>query len=503
MGDQDNIAVLKSSRSAEPAAQVADHSGEQPARLSDLESRNESGETALLVACGKGDVARMKLLAEAGCDTAAMNSKGMTALMNTAGSGVAAAVRAALDAGWCELEARDKDGNTAFLYACHSGSVECMELLMQADCDIAATGSAGVNALMNTAHSGVAAAVRAALAAGWCELEARDKQGGTAFLYACNKGSTDCMGLLLGAGCDATVASSDGSSAVDIAQRAGNDAEVQYLHALEKTREAAKWEEKERKARVAEAELMAMLQDGKPQISPNSVDQAEKARRKKEKRRRQQQAKREAAARRAPECTPEPEPEPEPQSQPDPEPEPELALEPEPEPGPNLASQPEPEPGGELETEADADYTELRAFLAEYNLTRHYEILVQHEVSFDALVELAEPDLQEIGLAKGPRVKMMKCAAKFSRHDRNQLAPAAVVPDEFYCPISQECMRDPVIVMETGMTYEREAIVEWLSSNDIDPSTGVELGQRKQLAPNVALRKLIAAWQEGHITSCE
>eukprot|EP01046_Picozoa_sp_COSAG06_P103578 COSAG06_NODE_49756_length_323_cov_0.714286_1_plen_31_part_10 len=31
MGDQDNIAVLKSSRSAEPAAQVADHSGEQPA----------------------------------------------------------------------------------------------------------------------------------------------------------------------------------------------------------------------------------------------------------------------------------------------------------------------------------------------------------------------------------------------------------------------------------------------------------------------------------------
>ena len=55
----------------------------------------------------------------------------------------------------------------------------------------------------------------------------------------------------------------------------------------------------------------------------------------------------------------------------------------------------------------------------------------------------------------------------------------------------------------TGMTYEREAIVEWLSSNDIDPSTGVELGQRKQLAPNVALRKLIAAWQEGHITSCK
>eukprot|EP01046_Picozoa_sp_COSAG06_P079084 COSAG06_NODE_26592_length_611_cov_1.257812_1_plen_199_part_10 len=199
------------------------------------------------------------MLMQGNCEVVAPGSAGVNALMNTAHSGVAAAVRAALDAGWCELEARDKQGDTAFLYACHSGSVECIELLIQADCDIAATARTGTNALMKTAHSGVAAAVRAALDAGWCELEARDKQGGTAFLYACNKGSTDCMELLLGAGCDATVASSDGSSAVDIAQRAGNDAAVQYLHALEKTREAAKWEEKERKARVAEAELMAML----------------------------------------------------------------------------------------------------------------------------------------------------------------------------------------------------------------------------------------------------
>jgi hypothetical protein len=128
---------------------------------------------------------------------------------------------------------------------------------------------------------------------------------------------------------------------------------------------------------------------------------------------------------------------------------------------------------------------------------------VQHEISFDALVELAESDLREIGLAKGPRVKMMKCAAKFSQRSRDQRAPPVVVPDEFYCPISQECMRDPVIVVETGMTYEREAIVEWLSSNDIDPSTGVELGQRKLLAPNVALRKLIAAWREEHGASYE
>eukprot|EP01046_Picozoa_sp_COSAG06_P103579 COSAG06_NODE_49756_length_323_cov_0.714286_2_plen_45_part_01 len=45
-----------------------------------------------------------------------------------------------------------------------------MELLAEADCDTAAVDSKGMTALMHTARSGVAAAVRAALDAGWCEL---------------------------------------------------------------------------------------------------------------------------------------------------------------------------------------------------------------------------------------------------------------------------------------------------------------------------------------------
>ena len=58
-------------------------------------------------------------------------------------------------------------------------------------------------------------------------------------------------------------------------------------------------------------------------------------------------------------------------------------------------------------------------------------------------------------------------------------------------------MRDPVIVTATGMTYEREAIAEWLSKHDIDPSTGVDLGKNKQLVPNVMARQLIHAWSHG------
>eukprot|EP01046_Picozoa_sp_COSAG06_P016762 COSAG06_NODE_1118_length_10635_cov_5.052946_16_plen_324_part_00 len=323
---------------------------------------------------------------------------------------------------------------------------------------------------------------------------------------------------------------------------------------------------------------MAML-GGEAAAVAATPSSSEKARRKKEKRRRQQQAKRDAAAQhqRAPVATEpqqsllaEPEPSPQLVSREPTDAEPESAL-PEPEPASlelESYSQPEPEPAPASLSEHEApeapeapealeaadDYAELQVFLSAYRLSKHYDSLVQHEISFDALLDFDESDLKDIGLAKGPRIKMMKCAAKYRQQQQSseeraaegilQVPPAAAVaaaaapaapaapaastaggaamstgppqtqararararaealPDDFYCPISHECMRDPVIVMETGMTYERSAIVEWLSAHNTDPSTGVELRRKQMLAPNVVLRKLIAAWKEGTEVQC-
>ena len=89
-----------------------------------FEGRNATGDTAFLLACNRGHVQCMQLLADAGCNTAAKDSFGHTALMHTAFSGVASAVRAALTAGWCELETAESNGHTAFLLACHEGHAE-------------------------------------------------------------------------------------------------------------------------------------------------------------------------------------------------------------------------------------------------------------------------------------------------------------------------------------------------------------------------------------------
>jgi hypothetical protein len=64
------------------------------------------------------------------------------------------------------------------------------------------------------------------------------------------------------------------------------------------------------------------------------------------------------------------------------------------------------------------------------------------------------------------------------------------VPSAFTCPITSEVMKDPVLVPETGHSYERQAIERWFSTHDTDPMTGVRV-THKTLAPNHSLRRMI------------
>jgi len=65
-----------------------------------------------------------------------------------------------------------------------------------------------------------------------------------------------------------------------------------------------------------------------------------------------------------------------------------------------------------------------------------------------------------------------------------------VIPDECFCPITQEIMEDPVIAQD-GHTYERQAIKRWLDMGKrISPKTGARL-LSTELTPNHTMRSLI------------
>ncbi|KAF3789690.1 U-box domain-containing protein 15 [Nymphaea thermarum] len=73
--------------------------------------------------------------------------------------------------------------------------------------------------------------------------------------------------------------------------------------------------------------------------------------------------------------------------------------------------------------------------------------------------------------------------------------PSLSIPNDFLCPITLEIMTDPVIVA-TGQTYERSSIQKWLGSGHRTcPKTRQPLAHLS-LAPNYALRNLIANWCE-------
>ena len=68
-------------------------------------------------------------------------------------------------------------------------------------------------------------------------------------------------------------------------------------------------------------------------------------------------------------------------------------------------------------------------------------------------------------------------------------------PAGMRCPISHETLVDPVVLVETGHTYERAAISLWLASNDTCPVMRQRL-TTKALIPNYGLKRAIGDWRQ-------
>lgn len=71
-------------------------------------------------------------------------------------------------------------------------------------------------------------------------------------------------------------------------------------------------------------------------------------------------------------------------------------------------------------------------------------------------------------------------------------------PSEYVCPITHEVMYDPVLLVDTGHTYERWAITKWFRKGKRTcPKSGRRVN-RPQLVTNWNLKSLIASWAEAH-----
>lgn len=70
------------------------------------------------------------------------------------------------------------------------------------------------------------------------------------------------------------------------------------------------------------------------------------------------------------------------------------------------------------------------------------------------------------------------------------------IPAQFFCPITQSIMIDPVM-NEAGQTYERKSIQRWYQTSRKDPLTNVNIITGK-LLPNINLRDSIEEYRRTH-----
>ncbi|KAH6823024.1 hypothetical protein C2S53_020427 [Perilla frutescens var. hirtella] len=78
------------------------------------------------------------------------------------------------------------------------------------------------------------------------------------------------------------------------------------------------------------------------------------------------------------------------------------------------------------------------------------------------------------------------------------MTPKSRPPKDFVCPITGQIFNDPV-TLETGQTYERKAIQEWMSrGNTTCPITRQPLSAASLPKTNYVLKRLITSWKDQH-----
>jgi ankyrin repeat protein len=158
--------------------------------------------------CKKACAEVVKTLLDADADVNAKDKSGVTALMVAACAGHTEMVETLLDAG-ADVNAKGEVGFTALMFAAQEGHTEIVEILKQAG----ATAYGVINLdLLEAAKAGDAAEVEKLLEQG-ADVNAKGKYGMTALMVAVEGGHTETVKALIDAGADVNAKNIDGWTA--------------------------------------------------------------------------------------------------------------------------------------------------------------------------------------------------------------------------------------------------------------------------------------------------
>ncbi len=164
-------------------------------------------------------------------DSARVNTKdedGFSALMVACGYGYKDVVLTLLDAK-ADVNARDNFGQTALAYASAAGNVDVAQMLLATDANVDSKNNNGVTALMIASGYGREGVVKLLLAS-HANVNVKDNDGQTALMYAAVEGHVNVVKLLLNADADINARDKYGETAVALAAFAGKEAMTEQFN---------------------------------------------------------------------------------------------------------------------------------------------------------------------------------------------------------------------------------------------------------------------------------
>jgi predicted Zn finger-like uncharacterized protein len=152
-----------------------------------------------------------------GADVNAKDKDGNTALIRASATGDMDSVMALIAAG-ADIEGKGKHGKTALMEAAYMGKTDCVKTLIAAGADVNAKSNGGIAALAWAAEQKNVDSVKALIAAG-ADVNAKDNDRGTALMMACGFNrplNLEIVTILLDRGADPNAENCNGETALSL-----------------------------------------------------------------------------------------------------------------------------------------------------------------------------------------------------------------------------------------------------------------------------------------------
>ena len=167
-----------------------------------VDTANNDLETALMIACGKGDATAVNVLLKAGANTNKKNCNGDTCLHYSVHGVCSKEVLRVIVESGADVNAKNRNGITALMTASRWGNIDAITVLLHAGADPNIIDGNGDTCLHKAVDGDCSKEVLQAIVESGVDVNITNKKRVTALMKASRRGNVDAITVLLHAGAD-------------------------------------------------------------------------------------------------------------------------------------------------------------------------------------------------------------------------------------------------------------------------------------------------------------